>query len=120
MSFRESVRAIAKGLERLWFPFLVTDLLTKLLVFALLAPVIAGSLRLFLRLGGRDSVLADEEILGFLLSSVGLLTVLVVGGLILGVILLEHATLVVTALLGQYRESVRARDAIWSAARPRE
>jgi glycerophosphoryl diester phosphodiesterase len=102
---------------RLWKPFLVTDVLTKLLVFAILAPGTALTAHLFLRISGRGGVIADEEILDFVLSPVGLLAILVLGSLTLAVIFLEHAALVVAAMLGTEREEVRARDAIWSAGR---
>jgi glycerophosphoryl diester phosphodiesterase len=117
MEPRARIRRMVRDLGRLWKPFLVTDVLTKLLVFAILAPGTALAASLFLRLGGRGGVIADEEILDFALSPVGLLAILSLGSLTLAVIFLEHAVLVVAAILGTEREEVRARDAIWSAAR---
>lgn len=38
MEARARIRTMARDLGRLWKPFLVTDALTKLLVFAILAP----------------------------------------------------------------------------------
>jgi glycerophosphoryl diester phosphodiesterase len=117
MSPRVLIRRIGGDLGRLWVPLLSTDVLTKLLVLAIVTPATALALRLFLMLAGQGEVVADEEILGFALSPVGLATLLSVGALVLAAVFLEHATLIVVGLMGVERETVRARDALWSAAR---
>ncbi len=117
MNLRALIRRIGGDLGRLWAPLLVADVLTKLLILAMVAPATAFALRLFLLLGRRGDVVADEEILNFVLSPVGLATLLSVGALVLAAIFLEHATLVVVGLMGLERDRVRARDAIWSSAR---
>ena len=117
MSLRVLIRRIGGGLGRLWAPLLVADVLTKLVVLAMVAPATALALRLFLLLAGRGDVVADEEILSFALSPVGLATLLSVGALVLAAVFLEHATLIVVGLMGLERDRVRARDAIWSSAR---
>jgi glycerophosphoryl diester phosphodiesterase len=112
MDRRDLIREMLVGFKRHWWPLLATDLLAKTLVVLALAPLTALALRAFLALGGQGGAVADEDILFFLLSPVGIVALLVVGSLALAVAFAEHATLVIVALLGSERDRVRPREAI--------
>jgi len=106
------VRRSFAGVRRLWWPLLATDLVVKVIILGLFVPLMAVALRLFLSLGGAGGVLADEDILFFVLSPVGLLAVGVMGSLALALYFVEYTTLVVVVLLGSERDRVRPMEAV--------
>lgn len=75
-----------------WPRLLATDLLYKIVAFATLTPLAAVALRVFVATSG-GSVLADEDILYFLLSPLGVLALVVISGLGLAIVALEQAGL---------------------------
>lgn len=80
--------------RRSWPHLLLVSLATRAAVALLLLPALALLLRLFLMRQGR-AALSDQEILFFFLSPVGMLAVVIVGGIWIGVSLLEQAGLMV-------------------------
>ncbi len=78
--------------KRCWWALVVADLAFKLAATVVIAPLVAVAFRAFVATSGRD-VLADEDILKFVLSPIGIGCLLVVGGLALAALLLEQAVL---------------------------
>ena len=77
---------------RLWGRFLLTDLFYKVLAFVVLTPIAGLILNLFIATSG-NAVLADQEILYFLLRPVGLIGLTIMGAVTLGIVALEQACL---------------------------
>ena len=84
------------GLRRTWPRMLVTDLLYKVIALVVLSPLVGLALKIFMASRG-DQVLADQDILFFVLSPVGLVTLVVVGAVSLAILVLEQACLMVIA-----------------------
>ncbi len=101
---------------RTWPKLLVTDILYQLVAFILLTPLIGVGFRTSLSLAGR-SVLADEDILFFVLSPIGLVTLVVVAAAGLAVVAAEQSALL-TIGFGAVRDTrVEVREALSVAAR---
>ncbi len=114
-----SWRAVALAvhdLVRHWRPLLATDVLYALLAFVVLTPLSGLALRVFLSTSG-ESVLADQDILFFVLSPVGVMTVVVVGGISLAIVALQQACLMSIALGAARGRRVGVRDALLYSAR---
>ncbi len=92
-SFAHGVQAIA-DFRRSWPQLLLVSLATRAAVTLLLLPALAVLLRFFLMRQGR-AALSDQEILFFFLSPVGMLALVIVGGVWMGISLLEQAGLMV-------------------------
>ena len=75
-----------------WKTLAITDIVYKVIAFLILTSIVGLAFRAMLRLSGR-TVLADEDILYFLMEPIGLLSVLVVGALWLAIFALEQAAL---------------------------
>jgi glycerophosphoryl diester phosphodiesterase len=90
---RELLRAAVADVRRAWRALLATDLVWKLVAFAILTPLVGLALRGGIALSG-DTVLADQEILFFLLRPLGLVVLVVAAGLSLAVVGLEQASLI--------------------------
>lgn len=88
---------VIRQFRQLWRPLVVTDIVFKCLGFALLFPLVGLLFRAFLALSGR-TVLADTDIVHFLLHPVGWLTLIIVGGASLGILALEQAVLMTISL----------------------
>ncbi len=82
-----------------WPRLLATDLLYKLLAFAILAPLSALALNMFLATSGND-VVADQDILLFVLSPVGIVAVVVLAALSVAILALEQACFMTIAYGG--------------------
>ena len=82
--------------RRSWRRLLVTDLLYKLLAVVVLTPLASLALHAGISLSG-GSVLADTEILFFLLRPAGLAVLLVVAAISLTIVALEQASLMAIA-----------------------
>ena len=75
-----------------WKTLAITDIVYKIIAFLILTSIVGIAFRTMLSLSGR-TVLADEDILYFLMEPVGLLSVVIVGALWLGIFALEQAAL---------------------------
>jgi glycerophosphoryl diester phosphodiesterase len=80
-----------------WTKLLFTDVAYKILEFVILAPLVGVALRLGIGLSG-DQVLADQDILFFLLRPVGLLVLTGMLALRLALVALEQAGLMTIGL----------------------
>ena len=87
-----------------WRPLALTDIAAKIVAFVLLTPLAALVFRSLLAWSGR-AVLADQDILLFLLTPVGLASGIVFGGLLLAIVAMEQSALM--AVLYAERESRR-------------
>ncbi len=75
-----------------WKTLAITDVVYKIIAFAILSTVVGIAFRMMLAFSGR-TVLADEDIVYFLFEPAGWVSVIVVGALWLGVFALEQAAL---------------------------
>lgn len=99
-----------------WKRLLATDLIYKLLAFVLVTPLLGVALRLFLSTSG-STVVADQEILYFLLSPIGIVALVLLGGVILATVALEQACLLAIGF-GEIRgPRVATTDALWYGMR---
>ena len=97
--------------QRTWPALIATDILYKVLAFALLTPLVGLALRLLVRTSG-SSVLADTDILFFVLSPIGIVTLLVVGAVSLAIIALEQACLMTIGFGAVHDKRIRYADAL--------
>ncbi len=81
-----------------WRHFLAVHFVVNALVFVVLAPVASLLLNLAVTLSG-DSALSDQDIIFFLLSPVGLVSMLIIASIFSIILFLEHAALMT---LGYY------------------
>jgi glycerophosphoryl diester phosphodiesterase len=101
---------------RAWPRLLTTDVIYKLIAFVVLTPLVGAALRLFLSTSG-STVVADEDILFFILSPLGLLTLVLTGAITLAIVALEQACLMAIGF-GEMREvRVTVADALWYGVR---
>lgn len=106
------LQEVLADLRRLWPRFLATDLFYKAIAFAVLTPLSGLILHLFVAASG-GSVIADQEILFFLLRPVGLAALIVVGAVALGIVALELACLMAIG----YADQTGQRIGVWTAVR---
>ena len=99
-----------------WPRLLAADVVYKIIAFVVLTPLVGLLLKFFM--STRDStVLADQDILFFILSPVGLAALVVVGAVSLAILTLEQACLMAIGF-GETRDlHVRTTDALWYGAR---
>jgi hypothetical protein len=90
------LRAALRDLRRGWAQFLLTDLLYKAAAFVLLTPAAGFLLAALVSLSGRDLV-ADQDILRFLLGPIGWLALLGAGAVSLAILALGQAALMLVA-----------------------
>lgn len=98
--------------RRAWPQLVVTAVLYKVVAFALLTPLAGLLLRLLVSTSG-SSVVADEEILFFVLSPLGLAGAVLFGGVSLAIVALEQACLMVVAFGAARGRRIRARAALY-------
>ncbi len=99
-----------------WPRLLATDVVYKIIALVVLTPVVGLALKFFMATRG-SSVLADQDIVYFLLSPVGLVALVVVGGVSLAILTLEQACLMAIGF-GESRDlHIRTTDALWFGAR---
>ena len=96
---------------RVWTRFLATDLFYKALAFVILAPLAGLILNLFVATSG-SAVIADQDILFFLLRPVGVIGLTVVGAIALGIAALEQACLMAIGYGEMNNRSVEALEGI--------
>jgi len=100
-----------RDFRRTWPQLLLVTLATRVAVTVLLLPGVALLLRFFLSTQGR-AALSDEEILFFFLTPLGLLALTVVGGLWVGVSLVEQAGLMIVGFGASENRRVTWYDAL--------
>lgn len=101
---------------RAWPRLLATDVVYKMIAFVVLAPLVGLALQFFMSTSG-SSVLADQDILFFVLSPVGLAALVVVGAVSLAILTLEQACLMAIGFGETRGLYVRTTDALWYGAR---
>ena len=89
---------------RNWKSLLATDIFYKVVAYIFLTPLLALLLRLFLWLSG-NTVLADQDILFFVLGPVGLVGVIAIASVWLCIVTLELAALMLILATGESRKS---------------
>jgi len=85
-------KLVVSDLTRAWKPLVTTDLAYKVLAFVVLTPLSAVLLRLLIRFSGQTA-LSDQDILFFFLRPMGWVTLIVAGGIIVGIVAMELAAL---------------------------
>jgi glycerophosphoryl diester phosphodiesterase len=104
------------GFLQSWRRLLATDVICKLVTAVVLIPLAGVALKIFLSTSG-SAVVADQDILYFILSPVGIVALIVMGAVILSIIALEQACLM-TIDFGETRQQhVTTTDAVWYGAR---
>jgi glycerophosphoryl diester phosphodiesterase len=93
---------------------ILIDLIHKSLGVIVIAPIVAIIFRLFLAMAGRN-VLADEDILRFVLSPVGFATTVIVGALVAGATAFEQASLLTLLGASCDRRTPTVRSVLWYA-----
>jgi len=104
------LRTVLREFQQLWRPLVATDIAFKCLGFVLLFPLVGMLFRAFLAISGR-TVLADTDIVHFLLHPVGWLTLVIVGGASLGILALEQAVLMTISLASHEQRAVTVTSA---------
>lgn len=84
--------AAINNFRRRWRKLFLTDIVYKIIAFVLLTPLIAILFQTFIGLSG-NTILADQDVLYFLLGPVGWICLVLVGALWLGIVALEQAAL---------------------------
>jgi glycerophosphoryl diester phosphodiesterase len=102
------LRSARHDFRLVWKELFLTDILYKVVAFVVLTPLVGLLLRLSLAASG-TSVLADQDILYFLLGPIGWATLIVVGGAWIAIVALEQAALmtIVAGATQERRTSVR-------------
>ncbi len=99
-----------------WPRLFATDVVYKIIALVVLTPVVSLALKYFVSTEG-SSVLADQDILYFVLSPMGLAALVVVGTVSLAVLTLEQACLMAIGF-GETRDlHIHTTDALWYGAR---
>ncbi len=96
------IRAVLQDFQRTWPQLLAADLLARAVAFIVLTPSAALILRLLIRRSG-SQVIADQDILHFLLTPLGVVTLAVAGAAALAIFLAALA-LLMTIGLGATRD----------------
>ncbi|MEE9263516.1 MAG: glycerophosphodiester phosphodiesterase [Vicinamibacteria bacterium] len=120
MSVTIEIKPLVSGalhdFRRTWPALLTTDILYKVLAFVLLTPLVGLALRLFVSTSG-STVLADTDILFFVLSPIGLVTLIVIGAVSLTIIVLEQACLMTIGLGAVHDKRIPYSEALRYGAR---
>jgi len=99
-SEQTSIRSAVSRFRACWTKLALTDIVCKVAAFALLTPLVALLFRALLAVSGK-AVLADQDILLFLLHPVGWLTGILVGALLLAIVGIEQAALMAVLYANQ-------------------
>ena len=105
-----------KDFLKAWPRLLATDVIYKIIALVVLTPVVGLALKFFMSTRG-SSVLADQDILFFILSPVGLAALVVVGAVSLAILTLEQACLMAIGFGETQDLHIRTIDALWYGAR---
>ena len=76
-----SFKSLLCDVRKCWKELILTDIVYKVVAFVVLTPLVGFLFRFLIGISGRQ-VLADEDILFLLVSPVGWVAVIVVGGVI--------------------------------------
>ena len=90
-----------------WRQFLAVHVVINVLVFIILAPLATVLLNLAVALSG-DAALSDQDIIFFLMSPAGLVSMLIIGSIFSIIIFLEHAALLTVGYYGTENRPVTA------------
>jgi glycerophosphoryl diester phosphodiesterase len=93
----------AGDLRGAWPRLLATDMIYKVIAYAILTPLVGAALRLFVQSSG-SKVVADQDILYFFLSPIGLATLVVGVAISLAIVTFEYACLM-TIGMGEVRDT---------------
>jgi len=107
--------SLIASLRQCWKSLVLADLLFKAIAFVLLTPLVSLLFRAFLSLSGR-AVLADVEIVRFLLHPLGWLAVIIVGGAAIGILALEQSTLLAISIASLHDRPLSVRGGLLFAA----
>ena len=108
---------VGRDLSRAGHSLALTDLTAKVLNVAILAPMVALTLRWFLLRAGSDGVVTDDSILFFILSPLGLITLVVVGSVSAAIYFAEFAAILTIAVAAQSGARVPPVSALRFVAR---
>ena len=117
MSSQPSIRgAMARDFGTCWKQLVLTDLLFKALAFVVLTPLVGLLLQAALSVSG-NAVLADQDILLFLLGPAGWISFILVGAAAVSTIALEQAALLGILAAAKDRRAMDVVGALRFAAR---
>lgn len=105
------LRSAKHDFQLVWRELFLTDLLYKVIGFVVLTPLVGLMLRIALAASG-TSVLADQDILLFLLGPIGWATLIVVGGAWIAIVALEQAALMTIVAGATQERRVPVRKAL--------
>ena len=105
-----------RDFRRAWPQLLTTDLIYKVIAFAIFTPFVGLALRFFMSTSG-NSVLADQDILFFVMSPIGMVALVVVSVTSLGIIALEQACLMTIGLASIQNTHIGNLEVLWHNAR---
>jgi len=94
-----------------WKSLILTDIVYKAIAFTVLTPLVGVLLRMALAASGRN-ILADQDILRFLLGPVGWLVFIIVNSAIIAVVALEQAALMIVTAGAAQEKQVSVRQAL--------
>jgi glycerophosphoryl diester phosphodiesterase len=89
---RATVRSAVSRFRDCWRPLVLTDIAWKVVAFVALTPLVALLFRALLAMSGR-TVAADQDVLLLFVQPGGLLSAIVLGGMLLAIVALEQAGL---------------------------
>ncbi len=114
---QESIlRPLVGDLVAAWKRLFATDLVCKAAAFALLTPLSALLLQLFIQMSGR-TVLSDEDILFFLLRPIGWTALIAIGAFVVGIAAMEVAALMLIGFGAAEGSSVSVLGALSATLR---
>src|SRR5210317_62422 len=105
-----------RNFRRAWRQLMTTDLIYKVIAFAIFTPFVGLALRFFMSTSG-NSVLADQDILFFVLSPIGMVALVVVSVISLGIIALEQACLMTIGFASIQNTRIGNLEVLWHNAR---
>ena len=105
--------------RRAWSRLLAVHVVYQLAAFALLTPLVGVALRVFVSFSG-DTVVADQDILFFVLSPIGIVALVVLAAASIAIVAVEQAALMTIGFGTVRKQNVGLMDALWLAARHSE
>ena len=94
-----------------WKSLALTDIAFKIIAFVVLTPLVGFLFRVLIATSG-SAVLSDQDILFFFLGPVGWFCIILIGSLWLGIVALEHASLMGILCAATAERRLRLLDAI--------
>ena len=102
---------VAGSLGRCWRSLALADLACKLIAFVLLAPLVTVLLRLFMA-GSGATWLTDEEILFFVVSPLGIVTIATAATAVIAIVFVELSALMTICISASGRGCAGWRPAL--------